>query len=166
MKRYLASAAVVGCLLAIAAGTSAAANFDPSSESGFVSRGDVISAGGKAALIPNPVITYSLTLRSRLTCTWPDSTQLSTTLTSTLFRNFLADTRYAANGTITGYFLSKSNEFNSEIDPPFFNESAICWSLRGLTDDGTPVQMDVEQLSTSSALTFFTGPGNGFTVGS
>jgi|SRR5437763_5022395 len=164
MKRYLAGAAVVCCLLAIGAGTSAAATFDPSSQSGFISRGDVISAGGKSALVPNPVVTYSLTMRSRLTCTWPDSTQLSTTLISVLFRNFRPDTRYAGNGTITGYFLSQDNEFDSEIDPPFFNESAICWSLRGVTDNGTPIQMTVEQLSTSSALTFFTGQSS-FTLG-
>jgi hypothetical protein len=165
MKPYLVGAAVLGCLFAIGVGTSAAANFDPATESGFISRGDVIAAGGKSALITNPVVTYSLTTRSRLTCTWPDSTQLSTTLTSVLFRNFLPDTRYAGNGTITGYVLSKDNEFNSEIDPPFFNEEAICWSLLSLPDQGPSVQMSVEQLSTSSALTFFTGPGVGFTVG-
>src|SRR5690242_13907571 len=125
MKRYLVGAAVVGCLVAIGAGTLSAANFDPSSQSGFISRGDVISAGGKGALIANPVVTYSLAIRNRLTCTWADSTQRSTTLTQTLFRNYQADTRYAANGTITGYFLTKDNEFNSDIEPPFLNYEAV-----------------------------------------
>src|SRR5690348_15959845 len=107
MKRYLAGAAVVGCLLAIGVATTTAATFDPSSQSGFISRGDVISAGGKGALIANPIVTYTLTVRTQLTCTWPNSTQRSTTLTSFLFRNYQAVTRYAGNGTITGYFLSK-----------------------------------------------------------
>jgi hypothetical protein len=165
MKRYLAGAAVAACLLlvAIGAGKSTAANFDPASQSGFISRGDVIAAGGKGALIANPVVTYTLTMRSQLTCTWPDSTQRSTTLTSYLFRNFRADTRYAGNGTITGYFLSQSNEFDSDIEPPFFNEEAICWSLLGLPDGG-PVQMSDAVLPSSSSLTFF-GPNGPFTVG-
>jgi hypothetical protein len=162
MKRYLMGAtAVLGCLLAIGARTSTAANFDPSSESGFISRGDVISAGGKSALIPNPVVTYTLTMQNRLTCTWPDSTQRSTTLTSFLFRNYVADTRYSGNGTITGYFLSRDNEFNSDIEPPFFNEDAICWSLLGIADNGTPVQTDMTPLGSTSKLTFF-GPSGPF----
>jgi hypothetical protein len=164
MKRYLAGAAVVGCLLAIGAGTSTAANFDPSSQSGFISRGDVIAAGGKSALVANPVVTYTQTMRTRLTCTWPDTTQLSTTLTSRLFRNYVADTRYAPNGTITGYFLSQANEFDSQIDPPFLNETAICWSLRGQTDDGTPVQTSDEQISSSATLTLSTPQGS-FIIG-
>jgi hypothetical protein len=164
MKRYVAGAAVVGCLLAIGAGTSTAATFDPVSQSGFISRGDVISAGGKSALVPNPVVTYTLTVRSLLTCTWPDSTQRSTTLTSFLFRDFVADTRYSGNGTITGYFLSQANEFDSQIDPPFFNESAICWSLLGTADNGTPVQTDVTPLGSTSKLTFF-GPSGAFDLG-
>lgn len=159
MKRYSTSVAIVGCVLAfaVATGTARAAGYDPVSQSGFINRGEVIAAGGKAALIPNPIVAYTLTMRSRLTCTWPDSTQLSTTLVSTLNRDYLADTRFAGNGTITGYFLSPSNEFNSEIDPPFFDDTAICWSLRGVPDDGTPVQTDVEQLSSSAELTFFSG---------
>jgi hypothetical protein len=161
MKRYLAGAAVVGCLLTIGVATSTAANFDPSSQSGFISRGDVISAGGKGALIANPVVTYTLTMRSQLTCTWPNSTQRSTTLTSFLFRNYLADTRYAGNGTVTGYFLTKANEFNSDIEPAFFNETAICWSLLGVADNGTPVQTDMIPLGASSKLTFF-GPSGPF----
>jgi hypothetical protein len=166
MKRYLAGAAALGCLFAIGAATATAANFDPTSESGFISRGDVIAAGGKGALISNPVVTYSLTMRSRLTCTWPDGTQFSTILTSVLFRNFNAAARYAPGSeNITGYSVSKDNEFNSEIDPPFFNDQAICGTLHSLPADGTPVLADVEQISTSSALTFFTAPGQGFTVG-
>jgi hypothetical protein len=164
MKRYLAGAAVVGCLLAIGAGTSTAATFDPSSQTGFISRGDVISAGGKGALIANPVVVYRLTVRSQLTCTWPDSTQRSTTLTSFLFRDFRADTRYSGNGTITGYFLSPDNEFDSAIEPPFFNESAICWSLRNLTDNGTPVETEMTPLGSTSELTFV-GPSGSFDLG-
>jgi hypothetical protein len=165
MKRYLAGSAVVAALVAIGAGTSAASTFDPVSQSGFISRGDVIAAGGKNAIIPNPVVTYAQTTRSRLTCTWSDSTQLSTTLTSTLVRNFVADTRYAPGSrTITGYFVSKDNEFNSEIDPAVVDEEAICWSLRGLADEGPNVQTGVEQLSTSSTLTF-TSQGHEYTVG-
>ena len=161
MKRYLAGAAVAACLFAIWAGTSSAANYDPSSQGGFISRGDVISAGGKGALIANPFVTYTQTSRDLLTCTWPNSTQRSTTLTSFLFRNYQADTRYSGNGTITGYFLSQANEFNSDIEPRFVNETAICWSLLGVADNGTPVETDMTPLGTSSELTFF-GPSGPF----
>jgi hypothetical protein len=161
MKRYLAAAAAVGCILAIGAGTSAAATYDPSTQSGFISRGDVISAGGKAALIPNPVVVFRLSVRTRLTCTWTDSAQRSTTLTSSLFRDYRADTRYAGNGTITGYFLSEDNEFFSEIVPGALDENAICWSLRGIADNGTTVHAEETPLGTTSEL-MFGGPSGTF----
>jgi hypothetical protein len=165
MKRYLASAAVAGCLFAICAGTAGAkangAAFDVSSQSGFISRGDVIAAGGKDALVASPVVRFTMETRMRLTCTWPDNTQRTTTMESTLLLLYRADTRVAENGTITGYFLSKSNQFDAEIIPPFTDETATCWSLLGVADNGTPVQTDETPLGTSSELTFF-GPSGAF----
>ena len=164
MKRYLAGAAAVGCLLAFSAGTAGATvSYDVNSQSGFIGRGDVIAAGGKGALIANPVVAFTMTRRTRLTCTWQDSTQLTTTLTETLLRLYNADTRYAGNGTVTGYFLSQSNEFDSEITPPFLDVQYICSSLRGVDED-TPVTADTAPLSTSTALTFF-GPSGSFSLG-
>ena len=52
MKRWLAGAVVAASLFAIGAGAAGAkASFDIASQSGFISRGDVISAGGKGALV-------------------------------------------------------------------------------------------------------------------
>jgi hypothetical protein len=162
MKRYLAGVAAAGCLLAIWAGTAGATvSYDVNSQSGFIGRGDVIAAGGKDALIPNPVVRFTLEISTRLTCTWPNSTQRSTTMESTLLILYRADTRYAANGTITGYFLSRSNEFDAEIIPPFVDETATCWSLLGVADNGTPVETDTTPLGTTSELTFF-GPSGPF----
>jgi hypothetical protein len=162
MKRYLAGAAVVGCLFAIGAGTALAkASYDISSQSGFISRGDVIAAGGKGALIANPVITFTQNTWYRLTCTWPDSTQLSTTTQSSLFIQYQPETRYAGNGTITGYFLSRDDEVASQMSPPFDTSRQTCLALRGLPDNGTPIQTDATPLRTTSRLTFF-GPAGPF----
>jgi hypothetical protein len=162
MRRYLAGVAVAGAILAFSAGTAAAkANYDVASQSGFISRGDVIAAGGKDALVANPVIRFTAETRMRLTCTWPDSTQSSTTLETTVLVLFHAETRTAGNGTITGYFLSRADVFDSEIFPPFENDRATCFSLRGLTDNGSPVQTDTALLGTTSELTFF-GPSGPF----
>jgi len=165
MKRYLAGAAVAASLFALCAGTAGAkankAGFDISSQSGFISRGEVLSAGGKDALIVSPVVRFTLETRMRLNCTWPDNTQRSTTMESTLLLLYHADTRFAANGTITGYFLSKGNQFDAEIIPPFNDPTATCWSLLGAQDDGTPVQTETTPLGTSSELTFF-GPSGAF----
>ena len=165
MKRYLVGVAVAASLFAIYAGTAGAkankASFDISSQSGFISRGDVISAGGKDALVPSPVVRFTLETHVRLNCTWPDNTQRSTTMETTLLLLYHADTRFAANGTITGYFLSKGNQFDAEILPPLSDPTATCWSLLGARDDGTPVQTDTTPLGTSSELTFF-GPSGAF----
>lgn len=162
MKRYLAGAALVGCLFAIGAGTALArASYDISSQSGFISRGDVISAGGKGALIPNPVITFTQQTWFRLTCTWPDSTQMSTTTQSSLFIQYQAETRYAGNGTITGYFVSPDNVIDAQMSPPFDTSRQTCLALRGLQDDGTPIQTDATPLRSTSELTFG-GPSGPF----
>lgn len=162
MKRYLAGAAVAGCLFAIVAGTAAARpSFDIASQSGFISRGDVISAGGTDALIASPVVRFTLETRTRLTCTWPDSTTRSTTMESTLLLLYHADARVAANGIITGYFISKANQFDAEIIPPFTDDTATCWSLLGVADNGTTVHTDMTLLGTTSELTFF-GPSGAF----
>lgn len=165
MKRYLAGAAVAGCLFAVGAGTAGAnASYDIASQSGFISRGDVIAAGGKDALVANPVVRFTLETHMRLTCTWPDSTQRSTTMESTLLLLYRAETRYAGNGTITGYFLSRADEFDAEIIPPFVDTTATCWALLGTPNNGTPVEADTTPLGTTSELTFF-GPSGAFDLG-
>ena len=164
MKRYLAGAAVAGCLFAFGAGTAGAkASYDLASQSGFISRGDVIAAGGKDALVPDPTVTFTRTFRMGLTCTWPDSTRRSTTLSSTVFIQSVAETRYAGNGNITGYLLSRNDVVFSDITP-FPDATATCWSLLGLVSNGTPVQTDMTPLGTTSELSFV-GPSGPFDLG-
>src|SRR5262249_1071645 len=116
------------------------------------------------ALIANPVVRFTLEIRTHLTCTWPDSTQRSTTMESTLLILYRADARYAGNGTITGYLLSRSNEFDTEIIPPFVDAAAACRRLPGVADNGPPVQRDPPPLGATSGLTFF-GPSGPFDLG-
>jgi hypothetical protein len=160
MKRYLAGAAVAACLLAIGTGTSAAASFDPSTQTGFISRGEIISAGGKGAVIADPVVSYTFSSHSRITCTFADSTRLQTSLTVTTFSLYRAETRFAGNGTITGYFISPHDLFDGDTTPHSPPDlTTLCWEARGVASDGTAVTTDIEALPSTSALTFFGGTG-------
>lgn len=163
MKRYLAGAAVAGCILAVWTGTAAAtASFDINSQSGFIGRGDVIAAAGKDALIANPVVRFLKTTSTRLVCTWPDSTQRTTTISQTLVIVYNAETRYApGSGIITGYVFGRSDEIISSIDPPFLDPTAACWSALGIAPNGATVQIDAQPLPSTSTLTFF-GPSGPF----
>ena len=102
--------------------------------------------------------------RMQLTCTWPDSSQRSTTMESTLLLLYNAETRFAGNGNITGYSSPRATSSTRRSIPPFQDATATCWALRGVADNGTPVQTDVTPLGTTSELTFF-GPSGAFDLG-
>jgi hypothetical protein len=157
MRRSLIIAVCTGLLALMAAGTAAASSFDPATQTGFISRGEVITAGGKLALIADPMVSFTSTTRYTLTCTWPDQTQRQTEIARTLFILFRATTRYApGTGLITGYSLSPSNVVDGDISPPY-PDATICWGLLGRTDDGTPVAVEQQDVTHVDALTFF-GP--------
>jgi hypothetical protein len=156
--RRLAIATCTGLLALVGAGAaSATVRYDPSTQSGFIGRGDVIAAAGKNALVPDPVVLYTSSTQYTLTCTWPDQTQRRVTIQRTNFVLFHAVTRYApGSGTITGYSLAHDNIFDGGISPPF-PDSVICWSLLGRSDDGTAVDLQYDNPSVVEALTYF-GP--------
>jgi hypothetical protein len=150
----------VGLVLLALSATSAAdaaASYDPSSNTGFISRGDVIANAGKAALIPDPVVAFESTTDYTLTCTWPDQEQRSLNLERSSFALHRAQTRYApGSGAITGYSLSQDTIFDGGSSPPV-PDVVICWSLLGRADDGTAVDLHYQNVSSVATLTFF-GP--------
>jgi hypothetical protein len=157
--RPWATAIVSLSLLALSATSAAGAavSYDPSSNTGFISRGDVIANAGKNALIGDPVVAFTSTTDYTLTCTWPDQTQRSLNLERSFYVLHRARTRYApGSGAITGYSLSSETVFDGGFSPPF-PDIVICWALLGKSDDGTPVDLQVRNLSRVDTLTFF-GP--------
>jgi hypothetical protein len=93
----------------VAAGNAAAtATYDPSTYSWFIGRGDVIAAGGKAALVPYADVNWSVAGNWTQRCTWADGYQESFTNTFYSVRSYYAQARYApGNGNITGYTTGK-----------------------------------------------------------
>ena len=158
MRRSLTIAVCTGLLALVAASSAAAAaTFDPATQTGFISRGEVITAGGKDALIADPMVSFTSTTRYTLTCTWPDQTRRQTEIVRTAFVLFRATTRYApGTGLITGYSLSPSNVVDGDVSPPF-PDATICWGLLGTADDGTPVDVEQHDVTRADTLTFF-GP--------
>jgi len=158
MKRGLTIAACTGLLALVAAGTaSAAVSYDPATQTGFISRGEVIAAADKDALIADPMVSFTSTMRYTLTCSWPDQTQRQVALERTAFVLFRATTRYSqGTGVITGYSLGPNNIVDGGAAPPV-PDTTICWSLRGSADDGTPVVAQQLGMTQADSLVFF-GP--------
>lgn len=143
--------------LSAASAAGAAVSYDPSSNSAFISRGDVIASAGKSALIENPVVAFQSTTDYTLTCTWPDQAQRSVNLERSFYVLHRAQTRYApGSGTITGYSLSGDTIFDGGSSPPV-PDIVICWALLGQADDGTAVDLQYQNVSRVDTLTFF-GP--------
>jgi hypothetical protein len=143
--------------LSTASAASAAASYDPSTNTGFISRGDVIANAGRDALIADPVVAFESTTDYTLTCTWPDQEQRSLNLERSFFVLHRAQTRYApGSGTITGYSLSRDTIFDGGSSPPA-PDITICWALLGRVDDGTAVDLQYQNVSRVDTLTFF-GP--------
>jgi hypothetical protein len=157
--RHWATATVSLSLLALsfASAAGAAVSYDPSSNTGFISRGDVIASGGKDALISDPVVAFSRTTDYTLTCTWPDQVQRSLSLERSSYVIHRARTRYAVgSGAITGYSLSSDTIIDAGSSPPV-PDVVICWALLGQADDGTPVDLQYANVSQVATLTLF-GP--------
>jgi hypothetical protein len=159
MLRWLTTTVSVGLIALAAAGVAmAAVTYDPSTQTGFIGRGDVIAAAGKAGLIADPVVTFASTTHYTLTCTWPDQTQVRANLERTFFVVYRAQTRFAhGNETITGYSLSRDAIIDGGLVPPVPDEF-ICWGLLGRSDDGTPVDLQYQDVTNVQTLTYF-APG-------
>jgi hypothetical protein len=159
MKRRLAIAIAAAAASLVAAGTaSATPTYDPSSQTGFISRGDVIAGGGKSALVPDPVIAFTSDTSYTLTCTWADSSQVSIPIVRSFYVLFRAEARYAANGKITGYAFSRADIFDGGEVPPL-PDDLICSTLR--PDETTAPTVSTGAVATSSSLTF-NSPSGGF----
>jgi hypothetical protein len=125
--------------LGIAGTARASASFNTDTRSGFVSRGDVIAAGGKDALVANPFVVYNAIHPFTETCTWPNGTSVQASGHSFLFLLYQAETMYApGSGTITGYTFSLHDLIDGETDPVDPTRAA-CFAARGLHDDGSAI---------------------------
>jgi hypothetical protein len=160
MWRWVTITLGVGLACLVTAGVAAAkVSYDPATRAGFIGRGDVIAAAGKAGLIADPIVTFTSTTSYNLTCTWPDQTQRSADLERTLFLVYRAKARYAAgNNTITGYSLTQDAIIDGGESLPF-PDSFICWALLGRSDDGTPVALQYQGVSEVETLTYFAPNG-------
>jgi len=159
-RRILATTMAAAALALAAAGVGSGSTYDPSTRSGFITRGEIIAAGGKTALIADPVVRDLTTTTFNMTCRWPDSTERTVARSRSLYVLYRAEARDAGNGTITGYRLGSDLIFDGNAEPPG-NDTAICWSLLGRSDDGTPVDISYDSVSTRETLTFF-GPNGAF----
>jgi hypothetical protein len=162
--RLTAIAGLTAVTLATAAAAGASATFNPQTRTGFISRGDVISAGGKSALVANPMVSYETTQSFTETCTWSDGSSVQASGSHFLFLLFQAETRRArGNGNITGYTLSPSDIVDGQTGDPG-EDRGLCWAARGVADDGSPITQTFSFGPRVSTLTFF-GPNGGFRVG-
>jgi hypothetical protein len=130
---------MIAVLLATAAGAGAAASFNPETRTGFISRGDVVSAAGAGALVADPLVAYNASQTFTETCTWTNGVSVQASGSHFLFLLFQAETRYAPGSrTITGYRISPADIVDGETSDPS-DDRALCWAARGLPDDGSPI---------------------------
>ena len=156
----IAAASVTAVALATAAGAGAAASFNVQTRTGFISRGDVLTAGGKAALVSNPMVAYQTTQSFTETCTWANGTSVQANGSHFLFLLFQAETRYApGSNTITGYAISPSDIVDGQTNDAG-EDRALCWQARGLPDNGSQITQTFAFGPTVRTLTFF-GPNGG-----
>jgi hypothetical protein len=143
-------------VLATAAGAGAAASFNPQTWTGFISRGDVMAAGGAGALVADPLIAYQTTQTFTETCTWTNGTSVQASGSHFVFLLFQAETRYAPGSqTITGYAISPADIVDGETNPT--DDRDLCFAARGVPDDGSAVTQTYSFGPTVTTLTFF-GP--------
>lgn len=161
MKIWLTVVAVVTAVaLGTATAAGASATFNPQTRTGFISRGDVIAAAGKDALVTNPMVSYKVTQPFTETCTWPDGTSVQASGSHFLFILFQAETRYApGSDKITGFTLSPTDIIDGQTSDPG-EDRALCWAARGIPDDGSQIVQTYDFGPSTATLTFFgsTGP--------
>jgi hypothetical protein len=149
--------AVAAVILATATGAGAAASFNPQARTGFISRGDVMAAGGAGALVADPLIAYQTTQTFTETCTWTNGTSVQASGSHFLFLLFQAETRYAAGShKITGYAISPADIVDGQTNDAG-EDRALCWAARGLSDDGSTITQTYSFGPKVTTLTFF-GP--------
>jgi len=160
MRRWLTTTVSVGLVSLVTASVAAATvTYDPATQTGFIGRGDVIAAAGKTGLIADPFVTFTSTTRYTLTCTWPDQTQRQVSLARQFYAVYRAKTRYSpGKDTITGYSLAPDAIVDGGNVPPF-PDAFICWALLGRSDDGTPVDLQYQDVSLVETLTYFAPSG-------
>jgi hypothetical protein len=147
----------VAVVLATATGAGAAASFNPQARTGFISRGDVMAAGGAGALVADPLIAYQTTQTFTETCTWTNGTSVQASGSHFLFLLFQAETRYAAGSqTITGYRISPADIIDGQTSDAG-EDRALCFAARGMPDDGSAITQTFSFGRLVETLTFF-GP--------
>lgn len=143
--------------LATATGAGAAASFNPQARTGFISRGDVMAAGGAGALVADPLVAYQTTQTFTETCTWTNGTSVQASGSHFLFLLFQAETRHAPGSqTITGYAISPADIVDGQTNDAG-EDRALCWAARGLPDDGSAITQTFSFGRLVKTLTFF-GP--------
>jgi hypothetical protein len=142
--------------LATAASAGAAASFNPRTRTGFISRGEVMSAGGAGALVANPMVAYRTTQAFTEKCTWANGTSVEARGTHVLFLLFQAETRYAhGKQRITGYSISPADLVDGETNPT--DDRSLCFAARGIPDDGSAITQKYSFRPQVKTLTYF-GP--------
>lgn len=155
-----AFAGITAVMLATASGAGAAANFNPLSRTGFISRGQVVSAGGAGALVANPVVAYDTSQNFTETCTWANGVSVQASGTHFLLLVFQPEARYAPdNGNITGYSISPSDLIFGDTTP--ISDRSLCFHVRGIADDGSSITQTYSFGPRITTLTFF-GPSGSF----
>jgi hypothetical protein len=156
----IAAASVTAVALATAAGAGAKASFSVQTRTGFISRGDVLTAGGKGALVADPLVAYQTTQSFTETCTWTNGTSVQASGSHFLFLLFQAETRYApGSNKIIGYTISPSDIVDGQTNDAG-EDRALCWAARGLSDDGSQITQTFAFGPTVRTLTLF-GPSGG-----
>jgi len=142
--------------LATATGAGAAASFNLQTRTGFISRGDVVSAGGANALVANPLVAYDTTQAFTETCTWTNGVSVQASGTHFLFLLFQAEARYAPGSqTITDYTISPADILDGETNPT--SDRSLCFAVRGIADDGSSVTQTYSFGPRVTTLTFSGG---------
>lgn len=151
-----ALAGTTAVALATATGAGAAASFNPQARTGFISRGDVMAAAGRGALVANPMVAYQTTQAFTETCTWGNGISVQASGSHFLFLLFQAETHYAGGShNIIGYSISPADIVDGETNPT--DDRALCWAARGLPDDGSAITQTYSLGPQVKTLTFF-GP--------
>jgi hypothetical protein len=139
MRRWLVLIAGVATLAVTTAGAaSATVTYDPLSDHGFIGRGDVIANAGKAALVAEPLVSFTRQWDATVSCEWQDGTRQQATATLSYFILQQAVPRYApGSGAITGYSLVRLI-VDGMIPLPGWDVGA-CYAATGGADHGSLV---------------------------
>jgi hypothetical protein len=105
LRALILVATLVVLVQLLTAGASAGASYEPATNQGFITRGDVIAHLGKSALHPSPAVLARFQINWVLDCHYADGSSQRVAASSDGSVLMAPTTRRAANGTITGYAL-------------------------------------------------------------